>query len=161
VPAATPASASAGPASAAETGGPSAAASSDATARPGIDPSAAFARAAQQMESASRQVGSASRRDVIGVATSAAATAAPATSGITRESTLDDAAKALASDLRAVPGIERFGTMRLAELERTGPRPLRTMWRIAKDRLDDRYGELTIGEILDRYTGPGGTSASA
>jgi hypothetical protein len=60
-----------------------------------------------------------------------------------------------------VPGIERFGRMRLADLERTGPRPLRTMWRIARDQLDDRYGQLTIGEIIDRYGGTGGTSASA
>jgi hypothetical protein len=60
-----------------------------------------------------------------------------------------------------VPGIERFGRMRLADLERTGPRPLRTMWRIARDQLDERYGQLTIGEIMDRYRGGGGTSASA
>jgi hypothetical protein len=51
--------------------------------------------------------------------------------------------------------------MRLADLERTGPRPLRTMWRIARDQLDERYGQLTIGEIIDRYSGTGGTSASA
>jgi len=60
-----------------------------------------------------------------------------------------------------VPGIERFGRMRLAELDRTGPRPLRTMWRIARDQVDDRIGQLTIGEIIDRYSGSGGTSASA
>jgi hypothetical protein len=34
------------------------------------------------------------------------------------------------------------------------------MWRIAPDQLDERYGQLTIGEIIDRYKG-GGTSASA
>jgi hypothetical protein len=91
------------------------------------------------------------------------ATAAPlpAVGRLARESTLDDAAAALAGDLRAVPGIERFGRMRLADLERTGPRPLRTMWRIARDQLDERYGQLTIGEIIDRYSGTGGTSASA
>ena len=64
--------------------------------------------------------------------------------------------------IRAVPGIERYGRMRLADLERTGPRPLRTIWRIAKNRLDDRYGQATIGEILDRDAGGGpGTSAGA
>jgi hypothetical protein len=81
--------------------------------------------------------------------------------GLRRESTLDEAAAALASGLRAVPGIERFGRIRLAELDRTGPRPLRTMWRIARDQLDERYGNLTIGEIIDRYGGSGGTTASA
>jgi hypothetical protein len=52
-----------------------------------------------------------------------------------------------------VPGIERFGSIRLADLDRTGPRPLRTMWRIARDQLESRYGDLTIGELLDRFRG--------
>ena len=77
--------------------------------------------------------------------------ARPASADISRETTVDDAARRLAGDLRAVPGIERFGAVRLAELERSGPRPLRTMWRIARDQLDARYGQLTIGELIDRY----------
>jgi flotillin len=91
----------------------------------------------------------------------APASSGPAVAGLGRDSTVDAAVSALANDLRAVPGIERFGKVRLAELDRTGPRPLRTIWRIARDRLDDRYGQLTIGEVIDRYTGSGGTSASA
>ena len=71
-------------------------------------------------------------------------------------STLDEAAQALADDLMRIPGIQRFGAMRLADLETSGPRPLRTMWRIARDRLERDYGELTIGEIIDRYRGGGG-----
>jgi hypothetical protein len=51
----------------------------------------------------------------------------------------------------AVPGIERFANVRLAELERGGPRPLRTMWRIAREQLDARYGELTIGQLIERF----------
>jgi hypothetical protein len=86
----------------------------------------------------------------------------PEGAGITRETTLDEAAVRLANDLRAIPGIERFGAIRLAELDRGGPRPLRTMWRIARDQLDERYGQLTIGDMLERYAGRGGgTSASA
>ncbi len=77
--------------------------------------------------------------------------ARPPSLDITRETTVDDAARRLAADLRAVPGIERFGGVRLIELERSGPRPLRTMWRIARDQLDERYGELTIGELIERY----------
>jgi nucleotidyltransferase/DNA polymerase involved in DNA repair len=72
---------------------------------------------------------------------------------ITRDTTIDVAAQRLAADLRAIPGIERFGAVRLAELERGGPRPLRTMWRIARDQLDERYGQVTIGELIDRYRG--------
>jgi hypothetical protein len=88
---------------------------------------------------------------------------APESAGISRETTLDEAAVRLANDLRAIPGIERFGAIRLAELDRGGPRPLRTMWRIARDQLDERYGQLTIGDMLERYAGRGGggTSASA
>ncbi len=73
--------------------------------------------------------------------------------GLEEGTTLDVAATQLANQLRGVPGIERFGLLRLAELDKTGPRPLRTMWRIAKGQLDDRYGQLTIGELIDRYSG--------
>ncbi len=95
---------------------------------------------------------------------SAAAAAAAAASGlasaeVTRESTLDDAATRLASDLMAVPGIERFANVRLGELERGGPRPLRTIWRVAREQLDARYGSLTIGELIDRHGQGGGHSS--
>ena len=79
---------------------------------------------------------------------------------MTRETTINAAAQRLARDLKAIPGIERFGSLRLGELDRAGPRPLRTMWRIARDELGERYGEMTIGEILDRY-GPRGGSPGA
>jgi hypothetical protein len=73
-----------------------------------------------------------------------------------RESTLTEAAEALAGDLLRIPGIQRFGDVRLADLNQSGPRPLRTMWRIARDRLERDYGQLTIGEIIDRYRASGG-----
>jgi flotillin len=85
----------------------------------------------------------------------------PATADLGRDSTLSQAAEALAGDLSRVPGIQRFGAMRLADLDTAGPRPLRTMWRIARDRLERDYGELTIGEIIDRYRGGGGSGVSA
>jgi hypothetical protein len=75
-----------------------------------------------------------------------------------RETTVNVAAQQLARELAAIPGIERFGTLRLGQLDTTGPRPLRTIWRIAREQLADRYGEMTIGEIVDRY-GSGGGSA--
>jgi flotillin len=151
------------------------AAATEAPAAPPIDPAAAFARASEVMSRAGRATPTEAAATPSAPATTAAPASGPAparpvpaapaapreVAGLRRESTLDDAAAALASDLRAVPGIERFGRMRLAELDRTGPRPLRTMWRIARDQLDERYGNLTIGEIIDRYKGTGGTSASA
>ena len=87
---------------------------------------------------------------------STASSPTSAVGGVTAETTLDEAAKALADDLMRIPGIQRFGDMRLADLESSGPRPLRTMWRIARDRLRRDYGDLTIGEIIDRYRGGGG-----
>jgi hypothetical protein len=77
--------------------------------------------------------------------------ARPASLDITRETTVDEAARRLAADLRALPGIDRFADVRLAQLEQAGPRPLRTMWRLAREGLDERIGQLTIGELLDRY----------
>ncbi len=79
--------------------------------------------------------------------------ARPASADITSATTVDEAAIKLAADLRAVPGIERFAAVRLADLDRAGPRPLRTMWRISRDQLDQRYGQLTIGELIDQYGG--------
>ncbi|HYH93954.1 MAG TPA: SPFH domain-containing protein [Candidatus Saccharimonadales bacterium] len=74
-----------------------------------------------------------------------------ASAEIGRSTTVSDAAIRLATDLRAVPGIDRFANVRLAELDQSGPRPLRTMWRIAREQLDASYGQLTIGELIDRY----------
>jgi flotillin len=79
---------------------------------------------------------------------------------ITKETPVNVAAQRLARDLQAIPGIERFGALRLAELDRSGPRPLRTMWRIARDQLDATYGQMTIGEVMEKYGGgQGGTHA--
>ncbi len=80
---------------------------------------------------------------------------------IDRETTVNAAAQRLARDLRAIPGIERFGALRLGELDRAGPRPLRTMWRIARDQLGDRYGEMTIDEVLDQYGRSGGSPGAS
>ena len=75
----------------------------------------------------------------------------PQSADISRATTVDDAARKLAADLRSVPGIARFADVRLAQLESAGPRPLRTMWRVAREQLGAQFGELTIGEVIDRY----------
>jgi hypothetical protein len=91
---------------------------------------------------------------------SAPAAAAGAT-GITRDTTVNVAAQRLARDLAAIPGIVRFGAIKLGELDRAGPRPLRTMWRIARGQLADRYGEMTIDDLVDRFGRGSGPSAQA
>jgi hypothetical protein len=77
----------------------------------------------------------------------------PASADITKETTVNEAAVKLATDLRAVPGIERFAKVRLADLETGGPRPLRAIWEVSRDQLEKRYGNLTIGELIDTYGG--------
>jgi flotillin len=116
---------------------------------------AALERVDETVRRASQGVG-----DTLRAAPAAAESAlrsAPAAAGLTRDTTINVAAQRLARDLAAVPGIERFGAIRLAELDQAGPRPLRTMWRIARGELADRYGQMTIGEIVDRF-GRGGSS---
>ena len=64
--------------------------------------------------------------------------------------TLEEAAKRFAADLRSVPGIERYGALRLDTLATTGPRPLRAAWGLVRDQLIDRYGAMTVGEFIDQ-----------
>lgn len=80
------------------------------------------------------------------------ADAAAASVGITEGTTLSEAANRLAEELARIPGIERFGGTRLRDLERSGPRTLRTLWGVARDELNARYGDVTIGTLLDAYT---------
>ena len=88
-----------------------------------------------------------------------AARSVPAATGLTRDTTVNVAAQRLARDLAAIPGIERFGSLKLGDLDTAGPRPLRTMWRLARHELAANYGQMTIGEIVDRYAGRGGGAA--
>ncbi len=137
---------------------------------PADDPAAAFARAGEAMAKASSSIdaavdaavrdtptnGAAHPPAVPGPATTpptppaAAPITPPARPPADVQSGLDRVALRLANDLRGVPGIERFAAMRLGDLERAGPRPLRTIWRIASEQLDSRYRDVTIGELMDR-----------
>ncbi|MEI7743122.1 MAG: SPFH domain-containing protein [Chloroflexota bacterium] len=88
-----------------------------------------------------------------------AVAAAAAAVGLSEDSTLSESARRLAEELIRIPGIERFGGTRLRDLERSGPRTLRALWGAARDELSTRYGEITIGMLLDAYShqqGPGG-----
>ena len=89
-----------------------------------------------------------------------AAAAAATVAGIDESTTLSDAAQQLAQELRRVPGIERFGGTRLRDLDRSGPRTLRTLWGAAKGDLQARYGDVTIGVLLDEYEHRSGTTGS-
>jgi hypothetical protein len=79
------------------------------------------------------------------------ATAAAAAVGLDESSTLSDSATRLAEELIRIPGIERFGGTRLRDLDRSGPRSLRSLWGAAREELSSRYGDVTIGMLLDAY----------
>ncbi|MBA2381087.1 MAG: hypothetical protein H0V73_03165, partial [Chloroflexi bacterium] len=120
---------------------------------------AAMERVDESVRRAGQGAGTALRHSPATVET--ALRAAPAAAGIGRDTTVNVAAQRLARDLAAIPGIERFGSLRLGELDRAGPRPLRTMWRIARGELADHYGEMTIREVVDRFGGGTGPTPRA
>jgi hypothetical protein len=37
---------------------------------------------------------------------------------------------------------------------------LREAWQLARERVADQYGQMTIGELLARFEPPGGTRAN-
>ncbi len=89
----------------------------------------------------------------------AAAAAAASAVGLDESSTLSASATRLAEELVRIPGIERFGGTRLRDLDRSGPRSLRVLWGAARDELSSRYGDVTIGMLLDAYEERRGDSA--
>ena len=80
-----------------------------------------------------------------------AARAAAAAVGLDESSTLSASATRLAQELIRIPRIERFRGTRLRDLDRSGPRSLRVLWSAARDELSSRYGDVTIGMLLDAY----------
>jgi flotillin len=85
-------------------------------------------------------------------AAAAAATAAAVTTAKTGiEASEDEAAKLLAKKLREIPSVSDYAHLRLSEVGRTGPRPMRILWRIAETQVGKRYGAMTVGELMSRF----------
>ena len=72
---------------------------------------------------------------------------------ITADMPAGEAAALLAEQMRRIPGIERHLAVPLAELDQRGPRPVRAAWRLARGRLAESYGGMTIGELIARFGG--------
>jgi flotillin len=126
-----------------------------ASAPPPVQPAAAPAPVAPSVEPQAAMAGAEEAVRRAGEQMTAALTGADR-QPIGRDTTINVAAQRLARELQSIPGIERFSQLRLVELDRAGPGSLRTMWRIARPELVETFGNVTIGEILDRYTGRGG-----
>ncbi len=57
----------------------------------------------------------------------------------------------LADQLRRVPDIKSYGSLRLRELADKGPASARGVWATAKDVLNQDYGNLTVDDLLSRF----------
>jgi hypothetical protein len=111
---------------------------------------AAISRASETISRAAAQTLPAARPPNVG--------SASALPRITSEMPVSEAAALLAAQMRRIPGIERHLTIPLAELDQRGPRPVRAAWRLARDRVADSYGGMTVGELLSRFGDTGGGS---
>ena len=60
-------------------------------------------------------------------------------------------AKWLADQLRRVPDIQVYDALHLGDLESRGPAAARGVWATAKAALLREYGNVTIGELLNRF----------
>jgi flotillin len=76
---------------------------------------------------------------------------------ITADMPATEAAALLAAQMRRIPGIERHLALPLAELDQRGPRPIRAAWRLARGRVTEDYGGMTVGELIARFGGGGET----
>ncbi|HLQ62512.1 MAG TPA: SPFH domain-containing protein [Candidatus Acidoferrales bacterium] len=95
-------------------------------------------------------------RAALSKAGAVAGTSAAAAVGEAKQVQSDDAtllqwAKWLAGELRGVAGIASFSDVTLAQLASRGPRPAQALWRTAEDALIERYGKVTVGELLQRF----------
>jgi len=78
---------------------------------------------------------------------------ARATAAIDQEkSRLNEQAAWLAQQLLAVPGFDRYLTLRLWELPTRGPEALAKLWEIAGADIGQAYGNWTIGQLLQEYS---------
>jgi hypothetical protein len=62
-------------------------------------------------------------------------------------------AKWLADQLRRIPDIQVYDALRLSDLETRGPAAARGVWATAKQAMNQEYGKVTIGDLLQRFQG--------
>ena len=115
---------------------------------------AAMDRAAEAIKQAAQRSAGEVRAAMPGIPPVAPKAAA---SPISADMPATEAAAILAEQMRRIPGIERHLAVPLAELDSRGPRPVRAAWRLARDRVAQNYGGLTVGELLARF-GTGGAA---
>jgi hypothetical protein len=58
----------------------------------------------------------------------------------------------MADQLRRVPDIQVYGALKLNDLIAHGPAPARGVWNTAKQVLGKDYGDVTVADLLKRFT---------
>jgi flotillin len=119
------------------------------TARTRPEPAEAFAQAVETIKSAPGSA--AALAEPAGDALRATPSMEEPRLDISPETAPDDAANLLAEALRRVPGIGRYGGTTLNDLGSRGPRIARALWQVARPRIAERYGELTVGQLFSRF----------
>ena len=64
---------------------------------------------------------------------------------------VEDGARWMADQLRAVPEIARYAQVQLKDLAARGPRHLGAIWKVAGDDLIRSYGEWTVAQLLEKF----------
>jgi hypothetical protein len=57
----------------------------------------------------------------------------------------------MADQLRRVPDVKSYGTLKLRELGDKGPAAARGLWATARGALDAQYGNTTIDDLLAEF----------
>jgi len=108
----------------------------------------------KQAAAVAKQAAAAAQQAAAAVPAKAAAAAATAANKVVApsEGTVLQWAQWTADQLRQVPAIELFNTLKLSALIDHGPPQAEAVWHTAQAALGKDYGNLTIGELLSRFT---------
>ena len=124
----------------------------DEKAKPAAKTASAQAKAAVSEAKAAmsdaKQAVAAARTTARAVETAAAATAAKVAPS---EGTIAQWAQWTADQLRQVPSIQLYNTVKLGDLVNHGPAQATAVWHTAEAVLGKEYGQTTVGELLRRF----------
>ena len=120
-------------------------ASAQAAAEPAVTAAAA---AAKQVAASAKQAAAAAEKAATTVEAKAAAVANKVVPG---EGTILQWAQWTADQLRQVPGIELFNTLKLSSLVDHGPPQAEAVWHTAQAAMGRDYGDMTVGDLLRRF----------
>jgi Flotillin len=106
---------------------------------------------AKANEEAAKAVAQASQQKEAAV-TAAESKAAAAVARVSRrDGNIKQWARWMADQLRQLPDIKNYGTLRLKDLAQQGPVAARGMWGTAREALNEQYGDVTVDDLLKQF----------